>query len=71
MLVIYDWGFPDGLVVRNLLVNTGDMGLISGLGRSPGEGNGNTFLSFCLGKPMERGACRASVHGVAKDSDMI
>ena len=71
MLVIYDWGFPDSLVVRNLLVNAGDMGLISRLRRSPGEGNGNPFLSFCLGKPMERGACRASVHGVAKDSDMI
>ena len=65
--VIYDWGFPDGLVVRNLLVSAGDMGLISGLERSPGEGNGNSFLSFCLGNPMDRGACRASAHGVAKD----
>jgi len=34
----------------------GDLGLIPGLGRSPGEGNGNPFQYSCLGNPMERGA---------------
>ena len=36
-------GFTDGLVVKNLPANAGDMGSISGLGRSPGEGNGSPF----------------------------
>ena len=34
-------GFPGGSVVKNLPANTGDLGLIPGLGRGPGEGNGN------------------------------
>ena len=37
-------GFPGGSVVKNLPANAGDMGLIPGLGRSPGEGNGNSTL---------------------------
>ena len=37
-----------------------------GLARSPGEGNGNTLQHSCLGNPKDRGACRATVHGVAK-----
>ena len=39
-------GFPGSLVVKNLLVNVGDLGSISGLGRSPGEGNGNIHSSI-------------------------
>ena len=49
--------------------NTGDvrdMGLIHGLGRSPGEGNGNTLQYSCLENPMDRGDWQATVHGVAK-----
>ena len=42
------------------------MGLITGSGRSPGEGNGNTLQYFCLGNPMDRGAWRAIVHGVTE-----
>ena len=38
---LYRWGFPGGSVVKNPPVNAGDMGLIPGLGRSHGEGNGN------------------------------
>ena len=41
-------------------------GSISGLGRSPGEGNGNPFQDYCLENPMDRGAWLATVHGVAK-----
>ena len=37
--------------------DTGDKGLIPGLGRSPGEGNGNPLLYYCLEDPMDRGAC--------------
>ena len=41
--------FPGGSVVRNPHANTGDMSLILGLGRFPGEGNGNPFQNSCLG----------------------
>ena len=41
-------------MVKNLLGNAGDLGLISGLGRSPGEGNGNPFQYSCLENPMDR-----------------
>ena len=43
-----------------------DTGLIPGLGRSPGGGRGNPLQYSCLENPMDRGAWRAIVHGVAK-----
>ena len=64
-------GFPDDTVVMNPSASAGDAGLIPGLGRSPGEGNGNPLQYSCLGNPMDRGAWRATVRGVAKESDMI
>ena len=45
------------------------MGLIPGLGRSPGGGNGNPLQYFCLENLMDRGAWRAIVQGVAKESE--
>ena len=56
--------FPGGSVVKNLLAHAGDMGLIPGLGRSPGEGNGIPLQYSCLGNPMDRGAWLSAVHGV-------
>ena len=50
------------LVVKNLPANAGDareVGLIPGLGRFPGIGNGNPLQYSCLGNPMDRGAWRA------------
>ena len=47
----------------------GDMGSIPRLGRFPGEGNGNPLQYSCLAHPMDRGAWRATVHGVTKESD--
>ena len=64
-------GFPGVSVVRNLSANAGDVGLIPGLGRSPGEGNGNPLQYSCLGNTVDRGAWWATVHGVTKESDMI
>ena len=46
--------------------NTGDLGLVPGLGRSPGEGNGNTFQDPYMENSMDREAWQATVHGVAK-----
>ena len=57
------------LVVKNLPATAGDMrdaGWIPGLGRSPGEGNGNPLQYSCLENPMDRGAWQATVHGVAR-----
>ena len=62
-------GFPSASVVKNLPANTGNMGLISGSGKSSGERNGNALYYSCLGSPMDREAWKATVHGVAKESD--
>ena len=58
--------FPRGSVVKNLPTNARDASLIPGLGRSPGEGNGNPLQYPCLGNPLDRGAWRATVLGVEK-----
>ena len=58
--------FSDGLAVRNPPANARDTGLFPGLGKSPGEGNGNPLQYSGLENPMDRGAWWASVHGVAK-----
>ena len=59
-------GFPGGSEVKVSASNVGDLGLIPGLGRSPGEGNGNPVQYSCLENPMDRGAWWATVHRVAK-----
>ena len=46
-----------------------DVGLISGLGRSPGEGSGNPFQYSCQENPIDRGAYRATAHEVTKELD--
>ena len=61
--------FPGGSVVKNLPASAGDSGSVPGLGRLPGEGNGNPLQYSCLGNPVERGAWRAAVCGLAKESD--
>ena len=52
-------GFPHSSVSKESVCNTGDPGLIPGLGRSPGEGNGNPLQYSCLENPMDRGAWQA------------
>ena len=51
---------------KEAVCDVGDPGSIPGLGRSPGEGNGNPLQYSCLEIPMDRGAWQATVHGVAK-----
>ena len=60
------WGFPGSSDGKESTCNAGDPGSIPGLERSPGDGNGNLFQSSCLEKSMDRVACWATVHGVAK-----
>ena len=59
------------LVVEKLPANAGDVrdaGSIAGPGRSPGGGHGNPLQYSCLENPMDRGAWRATLHGIT-DSD--
>ena len=65
----YSW-FPGGSVVKKPPANAGAMGWIPGWGRTPGEGNGNPLQYSCLENPMDRGAWKATFHGVPKKSDM-
>ena len=69
MCIYHILAFPDGSVVKNPRVNTGDAGdtgSIPGSRRSPGEGNGNPLQYSCLENPMDREDWWAAVHGVAK-----
>ena len=59
-------GFPGGSEGKASACNAGDLGLIPGLGRFPGEGNGNPLQYSCLENPMDIGALWATVHGVTK-----
>ena len=64
-------GFPAGSVMKNLPANTGDAGLIPGLGRSPGEGNGNPLQYSCPENHMDRGEWQDTVClWGSKESDM-
>ena len=49
-------GFPSGSEVKASACNEGDLGSIPGLGRSPGEGNGNPLQYSCLENTVDRGA---------------
>ena len=69
-------GFHGGSEVKATACNAGDRGLIPGLGRSPGEGNGNPLQYSCLRNPMKRGASwvtkkkKKVAKTVAKELDM-
>ena len=60
------WGFPHSSVSKEYACNAGDLGSIPGLGRLPGEGNGNPLQYSCLENPMDRGVWQAIVPGVAR-----
>ena len=64
-------GFPDGSEGKKFTCNARDLGLIPGLGRSPGEGNGNALHYSCLGNPLDRGAWGATVQGVAESQTRL
>ena len=58
--------FPGGSDGKESACSAGDTGFMPGSERSLGEGNGNPLWYSCLGKPVDRGAWWATVHGVAK-----
>ena len=67
-------GFRDRSVGQESACNAGDtgaMGLIHKLGKSPGEENGNPLHYSCMEKPMDGGAWRATVHGVTKSGTQL
>ena len=59
-------GFPGSSDGKEFACNVGDTGLIPGLGRFPGEGNGNPLQCSCLENPRDKGAWWAAVYGVAQ-----
>ena len=63
--------FPGSSVVKNPLVNIGDVDSIPGSGRFTEGGNGNPLQYSCLGNPMDRGAWQATVHGVTKSQTQL
>ena len=66
MAIVVITGFPGGSEVKASACNVGDMSLNPGLGRSPGEGNGNPLQYSCVENPMDGEAWQATVHEVAK-----
>ena len=63
--------FPCGSDGKESDCNEGDPGSVSGLGRSPGEENGNPLQCSCLEKSMNRGAGRTTVHGIAESDTTV
>ena len=59
-------GFPGDSNSKESAYNAGDLGSVPGSGRVPGEGNGYPLQYCCLKNPMDRGAWRATVPGIAK-----
>ena len=63
---IFQLGFPCSLFSKESACNAGDPGLIPGLGRAPGEENGNPLQDSCLENPMDRRAWQATVHEIQR-----
>ena len=63
--------FPDGSDGKASACSAGDLGSIPGLGRSPGEGNGNPLQHPCLENRMDRGAWWATVHRVSRSQTRL
>ena len=68
---IHTMGFPGGSDGKESACNAGDLGSVLGLGRSPGEENGNPPQYSCLDNTMDRGAWWATVRGVTKSGTWL
>ena len=71
LFVSYLRNLPGGSEVKASACNVGDLGLIPGSGRSPGEGNGNPLQCSCLENPRDRGAWWAAIYGVAQSRSRL
>ena len=69
--MLFSRGIPCGSDDKESACNVGDLGLIPGLGKSPGEGNGNPLQYSCLENSMDRGAWRAAGSGVTKSRTQL
>ena len=67
----YIYSFSGSSDSKESLCNAGDPGLIPGLGRSPGKGNGYPFQYSCLQNSIDRASWQASVHGVTKSQTRL
>ena len=65
------WGFPGDSDGKKSAYKAGDLGLIHGSGRSPGEGNGRPLQYSCLENPREAGAWWAAIYGVARSQTRL
>ena len=70
-LAVHLLNFPGSSVGKESACKAGDAGSIPGLGRSPGEGNGNPLQYSCLVNPMDRGAWWATVYGAAQSQTQL
>ena len=70
-MVMNELCFPAGSVVKKTPANAGDAGSIPGLERCLGEANGNPLWYSCWENSMDRGAWRATVHGVSKSRTQL
>ena len=68
---LYKKSFPGGSDGKESTCNAEDLGLIPGLGRSPGEGNGNPLQYSCLENSMDRGDWRSVVRGVPENQTQL
>ena len=64
------WTGVHGSDSKESACSAGDLNSVPGSGQSPGGGHGNPLQYSCLGNLMDRGASRATVHGITKESDM-
>ena len=68
---LYEKSFPGGSDGKESTCNAGDLGLIPGLGRSPGEGNSNSLQYSCLENSMDIGDWQSIVHGVPENQPQL
>ena len=66
MTLLFSQGFCDGSNSKEFALSVGDLGLIPGLGRSPGKGNGYPHQYYCLENPVDSGVWQATVCGLSE-----
>ena len=68
---LFEKNFPGGSGGKESACNVGDPGLVPGFGTSPGEGNVHPLQYSCLENSMDRGAWKATIHGITKSQTQL